>query len=221
VRFIRSSFYCGCGSGDRTRPIDVGRGRVRHGRIGQVRAGGGEQVAQIHQQRQHLFGLEDGGLHEQGGRSGGRQRRIGFHPLFDAGANVEHELLAQAQRASPHLVAGHFVVRHFVVRHFIAADLLDRAGRRGHDYRFIHRRTRRHTRVCADERPVRIVTRRLQRLGPLGLLAGRGRNWVPTRHRALHGTGEAARSIVWRLFPENIILTIIRLSRESSVFYIT
>ena len=37
------------------------------------------------------------------------------------------EIIAELLDRNPHLVAGHFVVRHF-----IAADLLDRAGRRGH-----------------------------------------------------------------------------------------
>jgi hypothetical protein len=56
VRFIRSSFYVGGG-----RRI----GQADQGRIAQVGAGGGEQIAQVLKQRVDLVRIQHGGLDQQ------------------------------------------------------------------------------------------------------------------------------------------------------------
>jgi hypothetical protein len=101
VRFIRSSFYSSAGDANgRThrgpigqgpfRQVRVGQRHIGQGRVREIRAGGGEQVAEVRQQRHHLFRIEDGRLHEQGRRSRRRQRRVGLYPLFDGVAVTRH-----------------------------------------------------------------------------------------------------------------------------------
>jgi len=56
VRFIRSSFYVGGGRRF---------GKADQCRIAQVSTGGGEQIAQVLQQRVDLFRIQHGGLDQQ------------------------------------------------------------------------------------------------------------------------------------------------------------